>query len=213
MGGAWGGGSCQRGANQEQATVGTAKFGTTKVCQMMPRHLKVQSHFSRCHFFGLLACTGLHCAQQQASGGLQEIRGSIQAAIRKPPRNSTNQPKARRKCPPPSAGCVCSCAAVWELFANFCSGIEEWVSKFLRNQFRHSKFRMFLISPLRSTFPVSDCSAPPPPPTRATFVSFWTAALPPTEAEPPPQGGWGGMAQGGGQSCDVSGLGIATVTS
>ena len=37
------------GGDEEQANFGMAKVGTTKVCQIMPRHLMIRSHFSRCH--------------------------------------------------------------------------------------------------------------------------------------------------------------------
>ena len=43
-----------------------AKFGTTKVCQIMPQYLKVQRHFYGCQFERSWPAH-LHCAQQQAS--------------------------------------------------------------------------------------------------------------------------------------------------
>ena len=73
-----------------------ASFGTTETCQIMPRHLKVRSHFSRCHFRRSLGAHS-HCAQHQASRSLQEICATIQAAIQKPQRHNCNQPKAHRK--------------------------------------------------------------------------------------------------------------------
>ena len=45
--------------NWEQANLGKAKFGTIKMCSVVPWYLKVGSHFSRCHFFALSACAFL----------------------------------------------------------------------------------------------------------------------------------------------------------
>ena len=90
---------------------GTGDFwdGTTKVCQIMPRYLRVQSHFSRCHVFGLLACTVPLCP------ATKHPEATLQTTVWTPPRNNRNQPKARRKQQPSFTVYATSCGTVWEL--------------------------------------------------------------------------------------------------
>ena len=131
----------REGKNWEEPKFGMAKFGATKVCQIMPWYFKVQSHFSSVIFSAL----GIH------------ISICPTASIQNPKGNESNHPsnhlEASKKQLQPTKGSqeittvyACSCATVWEFGTNFCSGISELASNFLQTKFRHSKSRTFLIS-------------------------------------------------------------------
>ena len=93
-----------------------AKFGTTKACQIARWYLKVPSHFSGFIFSSL----GMHISIVPDS--LQAIRAAIEATIRRPPRNSSKQPKAHRKQAPPFTVTACSCTTFWE----YCTKLLQW---------------------------------------------------------------------------------------
>ena len=82
------------GGDAKQAKSGMAQCGTTKVCQIVPRYLKVRGHFSGCHC-ERSGPERFQCVQQPNS--LREIRRTIQATVQKPTRNDSNQPKAHRQ--------------------------------------------------------------------------------------------------------------------
>ena len=90
--------SCRGGwGAQEQAKCGMANFGTTKVCQILPRDINGTSEVI---FLGVSWCAGSHCARQ-------------------PPGNTSNPPKARRKSQPPCTVYAGSCAAIWGFVPKF----------------------------------------------------------------------------------------------
>ena len=108
-----------------------AKFGTTTLCQTMPRHLEVRDHF-----LALLAHTFPLCPT---------------TSLQKPPENmrnyQSNRPEASRKQPQPTTGSsemqppfvvyASSCAIISELCTKFCSGILRIGAKFSPHQISH----------------------------------------------------------------------------
>ena len=66
------------------------KCGTTKMCQIMPRHSKVQSPFLWCHLLRSWHAH-FHGAQQQAFRSLQAIRATIQPSRSLQETTATNQ--------------------------------------------------------------------------------------------------------------------------
>ena len=108
------------GGIRERATFGRAKFGTTKVCQIMPRHLKVRSHFLRCHLQLLACATGGTSPQfwyaTPPTPPLPALRANLVAKGQQllaihmvapptwtppPNRPSLNPPPPPLQCPPP----------------------------------------------------------------------------------------------------------------
>ena len=121
------------GEPQEQAKSGMAEFGTTKVCQIMPRYLKVRGHFSGCHC-ERSGPERFQCAQQPNS--LREIRRTIQATVQKPTRNDSNQPKAHRQQRLPFTVYACSCATIWGFVPNSAAIFKDWRQIFSAPIFR-----------------------------------------------------------------------------
>ena len=126
----------------EQVNFGMPKLGPTKVCQTLPWHLRVRSHF-----LGVIcSALGMHIHADKVSASIQKPPRDNN----KPPRNDSNQSKARRKSRSPFT-VYCCCATIWEFRPKFPAVFKYWGQIFSAANFVIPKFACTIYHALPGT--------------------------------------------------------------